>query len=207
MQEQQDWSSLRRALHSSRTFGHAGRPGRSVVASASALGAEDRRFESCRPDSVIESEGFAPQDHRGDAGVAQWQSPSLPSWPCEFDSRHPLRSESPSERADRSVNTSRRREIRASRAINGPLAVTSASDSLINRSRNLPIPVARGMLIDQCSAHTRVPHPMHQLPCARPRRGRQRVSCVAQIVEPGALRQTRLGHAFRPTHRSMEVVS
>ena len=26
--------------------------GRSVVASASALGAEDRRFESCRPDSV-----------------------------------------------------------------------------------------------------------------------------------------------------------
>ena len=30
----------------------AGRPGRSVVASASALGAEDRRFESCRPDSV-----------------------------------------------------------------------------------------------------------------------------------------------------------
>jgi hypothetical protein len=61
MQEQQDWSSLRRALHSSRTFGHAGRPGRSVVASASALGAEDRRFESCRPDSVIESEGFAPK--------------------------------------------------------------------------------------------------------------------------------------------------
>ncbi len=30
----------------------AGRPGRSVAASASALGAEDRRFESCRPDSV-----------------------------------------------------------------------------------------------------------------------------------------------------------
>src|SRR5215212_5979507 len=27
-------------------------PGRSVVASASALGAEDRRFESCRPDSA-----------------------------------------------------------------------------------------------------------------------------------------------------------
>src|SRR5690349_10735801 len=24
------------------------------------------------------------------AGVAQWQSPSLPSWPCGFDSRHPL---------------------------------------------------------------------------------------------------------------------
>ena len=38
-----------------------GRPGRSVAASASALGAEDRRFESCRPDSVIESEGFAPK--------------------------------------------------------------------------------------------------------------------------------------------------
>ncbi len=26
----------------------------------------------------------------GPAGVAQWQSPSLPSWPCGFDSRHPL---------------------------------------------------------------------------------------------------------------------
>jgi hypothetical protein len=24
------------------------------------------------------------------AGVAQWQSPSLPSWSCGFDSRHPL---------------------------------------------------------------------------------------------------------------------
>jgi hypothetical protein len=38
-----------------RTFGRAGRPGRSVAASASALGAEDRRFESCRPDTVIAS--------------------------------------------------------------------------------------------------------------------------------------------------------
>src|SRR6187431_2619657 len=67
-----------------------GRPGRSVAASASALGAEDRRFESCRPDTVIQSTALAPEDHHGNAGVAQWQSPSLPSWPCEFDSRHPL---------------------------------------------------------------------------------------------------------------------
>jgi hypothetical protein len=73
-----------------------GRPGRSVAASASALGAEDRRFESCRPDTVIQSTALAPEDHRGNAGVAQWQSPSLPSWPCEFDSRHPLHSEIPS---------------------------------------------------------------------------------------------------------------
>ena len=29
---------------------------------------------------------------RNDAGVAQWQSSSLPSWLCGFDSRHPLRS-------------------------------------------------------------------------------------------------------------------
>jgi hypothetical protein len=28
----------------------------------------------------------------GPAGVAQWQSPSLPSWSCGFDSRHPLAS-------------------------------------------------------------------------------------------------------------------
>jgi hypothetical protein len=44
----------------------AGRPGRSVVASASALGAEDRRFESCRPDSVIATRRpLASQDHHG----------------------------------------------------------------------------------------------------------------------------------------------
>src|SRR5215212_5417245 len=72
-----------------------GWPGRSVAASASALGAEDRRFESCRPDTVIQSTALAPGDHHGNAGVAQWQSPSLPSWSCEFDSRHPLHSESP----------------------------------------------------------------------------------------------------------------
>src|SRR3954466_1436435 len=41
-----------------RTFGGAGRSGRSVVASASALGAEDRRFESCRPDSVNSGESW-----------------------------------------------------------------------------------------------------------------------------------------------------
>jgi hypothetical protein len=35
-----------------------------------------------------------------------------------------------------------------------------------------------------------LPHPMHQLPRARPRRGRQRVSYVAQSVEPEALRQS-----------------
>ena len=73
----------------------AGRPGRSVAASASALGAEDRRFESCRPDTVSQSTALAPEDHHGNAGVAQWQSPSLPSWPCEFDSRHPLHSIAP----------------------------------------------------------------------------------------------------------------
>ena len=29
------------------------------------------------------------------AGVAQWQSPSLPSWSCGFDSRHPLHMDPP----------------------------------------------------------------------------------------------------------------
>ena len=73
-----------RPLHSTRGRPSAGGAGRSVVASASALGAEDRRFESCRPDSVHHP-----------AGVAQWQSSSLPSWSCEFDSRHPLDKTSP----------------------------------------------------------------------------------------------------------------
>jgi len=81
-------------------------------------------------------------------------------------------------------------EIRASRAINGPLAVTAASDPLVNRSRNLSIPLAGCVLINQRGAHTRVPHSMHQLPGAPPRGGRQRVPCVAQIVEPEALRQS-----------------
>jgi hypothetical protein len=80
-----------------RTFGRAERPGRSVAASASALGAEDRRFESCRPDSVIHRRPPVPQDHHGHAGVAQWQSSSLPSWSCEFDSRHPLHIIAPSQ--------------------------------------------------------------------------------------------------------------
>ena len=48
-----DWSAPAGALNS--TIGRLGSravPGRSAVASASALGAEGRRFESCRPDSA-----------------------------------------------------------------------------------------------------------------------------------------------------------
>jgi site-specific DNA recombinase len=41
-----------------------------------------------RPDSVSRRARLFPQD--ASAGVAQWQSPSLPSWSCGFDSRHPL---------------------------------------------------------------------------------------------------------------------
>ena len=37
----------------------AGKPGRSVVASAPALGAGDRRFESCRPDHHVVPSGGA----------------------------------------------------------------------------------------------------------------------------------------------------
>jgi hypothetical protein len=42
--------------------------------------------------------------------------------------------------------------IRSSRAITGPLIVIAASDVYINCSRNLSIPLAGGVLIDQCSA-------------------------------------------------------
>jgi integrase len=41
---------------------------------------------SPRPDTL----SLAPSPGHRHAGVAQWQSPSLPSWPCGFDSRHPL---------------------------------------------------------------------------------------------------------------------
>ena len=30
------------------------------------------------------------QEKRAFAGVVQWQNSSLPSWPCGFDSHHPL---------------------------------------------------------------------------------------------------------------------
>ena len=33
---------------------------------------------------------YALLHERAHAGVAQWQSSSLPSWLCGFDSRHPL---------------------------------------------------------------------------------------------------------------------
>jgi hypothetical protein len=48
-----DWSAPAGALNSTiGRLGSRGVPGRSAVASASALGAEGRRFESCRPDSA-----------------------------------------------------------------------------------------------------------------------------------------------------------
>lgn len=37
-----------------------------------------------------ESVPWSPSRAPGHAGVAQWQSPSLPSWSCGFDSRRPL---------------------------------------------------------------------------------------------------------------------
>jgi hypothetical protein len=54
-------------------------------------------------DAEAAGDGTLPDDSRvvtgaADAGVAQWQSPSLPSWPCGFDSRRPLRYVSPGQR-------------------------------------------------------------------------------------------------------------
>ena len=45
-----------------------------------------------RPTSAAYDQGRHPVglDAPRHAGVAQWQSPSLPSWPCGFDSRRPL---------------------------------------------------------------------------------------------------------------------
>ena len=61
--------------------------------SAPALGAGGRRFESALPDGPLPSHDMrnAAGSVSDSAGVAQWQSPSLPSWSCGFDSRHPLR--------------------------------------------------------------------------------------------------------------------
>ena len=43
----------------------------------------------CGP-SRLEGRRSGAQTPPSIAGVAQWQSPSLPSWSCGFDSRHPL---------------------------------------------------------------------------------------------------------------------
>ena len=46
---------------------------------------------SSSPSSHVHSAQWAPRASlEGSAGVAQWQSPSLPSWSCGFDSRRPL---------------------------------------------------------------------------------------------------------------------
>ena len=73
--------------------------------SAPALGAGGRGFKSPLPDSssscadplnppsqLIERgvDSASPGNLGPSAGVAQWQSPSLPSWSCGFDSRRPL---------------------------------------------------------------------------------------------------------------------
>jgi hypothetical protein len=54
---------------------HPGRPGRSVAASASALGAEDRRFESCRPDSVNAARARGPSVRHGKCGCSSMAEP------------------------------------------------------------------------------------------------------------------------------------
>jgi hypothetical protein len=69
----------------------------------------------------------------------------LPSWPCEFDSRHPLHSESPGQWNDRSANAPLAVKSGGHGPLIGPLAVTAASDPLINRIRNLSIPLAGGV--------------------------------------------------------------
>ncbi len=45
-----------------------------------------------RPSPTVERSLVAGTVRPHRAGVAQWQSPSLPSWSCGFDSRHPLQS-------------------------------------------------------------------------------------------------------------------
>jgi hypothetical protein len=49
----------------------------------------------------------------GHAGVAQWQSPSLPSWSCGFDSRRPLQRIIPGQREFFDVRLTARSGVRA----------------------------------------------------------------------------------------------
>ena len=120
-------------------------------------------FAGPKPESMMVPRGARRSDQKAHPNRLEQARRFLPSWPCEFDSRHPLQTEGPAN--ELIVPLGPRAGLRnpSSRAISGPLAVTAASDPRIDRSRNLSIPLADGVLINQCSAHTRVPHPMHQL--------------------------------------------
>jgi hypothetical protein len=64
-------------------------------------------FAGPKPELMTVPRGAGRSDQTGHSSRLEQARRFLPSWPCEFDSRHPLHSESPSQWGDRSANVSR----------------------------------------------------------------------------------------------------
>jgi len=88
----------------------------------------------------------------------------LPSWSCEFDSRHSLRSKIPS-----------RLTLSAALGPLWPHLLEFTFDPELQRIRDLAIPLARRVLVNQCRTHAAVAHAMYQLASAG-------AACRCQVV-------------------------
>jgi hypothetical protein len=140
------------------------------------------------------------------AGVAQWQSPSLPSWLCGFDSRRPLPPETPDQRQ---YDQPQPVAIRTPSPSCVPVACRSpvccalaagSSERLPHRPSDRLVTLSGGMLIDQRCPRAGMSHAFHQLPQAGTSSSRHRVSGVPQIVKM----QSGKAHAVAgllPSHR------
>ena len=158
------------AIHSTSTTRHkfsdlgGDGAGRSVVASASALGAEDRRFESCRPDSVTGGDRVATSSSRY-CGCSSMVEPQPSKLAMPVRSRSPAPSLTLLVRAAFDVVVSTRTARRgAALTITGPLgSLLGWRDPPIECGGDLPVAVVCGVLVDQGGSHAGMAHPVHQL--------------------------------------------
>jgi len=107
----------------------------------------------------------------------------LPSWPCEFDSRHPLRREALVASLFLRRLAQRWPVDSEPWALYGPHLLEFTFDPELQRIRDLAIPFARRVLVDQGSTHAAVAHGVHQLAGAGAACRCQVVASVARIVE------------------------
>jgi hypothetical protein len=80
----------------------------------------------------------------------------LPSWSCEFDSRHPLHSKSLVGLVFLRPLAQRWPVDSEPWALYGPHLLEFTFDPQLQRIRDLAIPLARRVLVDQCSTHAAV---------------------------------------------------
>src|SRR6266568_2250131 len=85
------------------------------------------------------------------------------------------------------------------------LLALAPGNALVHAVGDLTVPLTGRVLVDKRGAHTRVAHPVHQLPGTGACRRRQVVPGVAEIVEMEPDRQTRLPDRLGPLHRAPKV--